>query len=110
MRHYWQDGHHDAWTWIVPGIVTLLLGLVLVAVLALLWRSLSHRAPGPPAPAPHWQGDAARSAVPTPQQVLAARLASGEIDVDEYRLRLAVLHEAPSPARRPGDAAPPPPG
>jgi uncharacterized membrane protein len=37
--------------------------------------------------------------VDSPQLVLARRLASGEIDADEYRRRLAALHdeEAPPP-------------
>lgn len=35
-----------------------------------------------------------------PEQVLAHRYASGEIDDDEYRRRLSILHDA-APAHRP---------
>ncbi|MFE3110227.1 SHOCT domain-containing protein [Kitasatospora indigofera] len=106
MRHYWHDGHDTAWTWIVPGIFTLLFGLVLIGVLVLLWRAIAHRTPGPVAAPPHWQGAAAP---PTPEQVLAGRLASGEIDVDEYRLRVAALRGGAAPPPPPPPSAPPPP-
>lgn len=99
MRHYWHDGYHEAWTWIVPGITMLLFGLLLIAVLVLLWRTLAHRTAGPGA-APVWGRPAEPPPpTPTPEQVLAERLARGEIDVDDYRLRLAALHGgAPPPA------------
>ncbi|WP_371481166.1 hypothetical protein [Kitasatospora sp. NBC_00315] len=109
MRHYWHDGHHTAWTWIVPGIITLLVGLVLVGVLVLLWRALAGRGTPAAGAPPHWQGDGAgppaavppAAAPPTPEQVLAHRLASGEIDVDEYRHRLAALHGGAPPPMPP---------
>lgn len=65
----WHHGHH--W-WIVFPILLLLI----IGVLAtLLWR----RGRGPTDP-----GDSAR-------RILGERFARGEIDVDEYRKRLAQL-------------------
>jgi len=96
MRHYWNHGPHDGWSWVVPGIAWLLLLLVLVAVLVLLWRAL-QRGSGPVAP--RWSPPP--EAPPTgPEQILADRLARGEIDVDDYHRRLAALR---------GDQPPPPP-
>lgn len=104
MRQFEHYGHHDGWVWIFPGITMVLLWIVLIAVLALLWRAWSHRT-GPAAP---WRGPGSAPAPaprPAAEQILADRLARGEIDVDDYRQRLAVLRGGPDP----GSAAPPPP-
>ncbi|GAA2752532.1 SHOCT domain-containing protein [Kitasatospora cinereorecta] len=103
MRHYWNHGPHGGWSWVVPGITVLLLWLVLVAVLVLLWRTLSRRG-GAAAATPPW-GRA--PAAPGAEQTLAERLARGEIDVDDYHARLAALRATGPPP--PAGAAPPPP-
>ena len=62
----------------------------LVIVFVVIFRGRLRPAPGEPAERP----------VDSPQLVLARRLASGEIDDDEYRRRLAALRgeQVPPPA------------
>ena len=62
----------------------------LVIALVVIFRGRLRPAPGEPAERP----------VDSPQLVLARRLASGEIDEDEYRRRLAALRgeQVPPPA------------
>jgi putative membrane protein len=88
---YWDHGHEGGWGW--GG--WLLMSLTLLFVLALLawgafllWRSASQ--PGSARPD---QPPAARQ---TPQEILAERLARGEIDGDEYRERLNALRSGDS--------------
>jgi putative membrane protein len=72
----------------------LLFVLLLAGLLVLLWRVLgrSEGRGGPGAGAPRW------GAAPTgAEQVLAERLARGEIGVEEYRERLAALREGAGP-------------
>ena len=74
-----SSGH--GWAWLIGlAVLVLLVGLVVWAVIA----TRSRAAPGG---APATQR---RSA----EDVLADRLARGEIDADEYRQRLAVLRES----------------
>ncbi|MFD9127187.1 SHOCT domain-containing protein [Kitasatospora sp. NPDC059571] len=94
MRYHWHGGRGGGWGWVLPGITMLLFALVLVALLVLLWRVLARgggRGGGPPAP--HWGSAPASGA----EQLLAERLARGEIEVDEYRMRLAALREGSGP-------------
>ena len=96
MGYHWHGGYHDGWAWVVPGVMMLLLGLLLVALLVLVWRTLSRGGPSGP---PQWGSGPTRSAGPTAgaEQILSERLARGEIDVEEYRLRLAALREGAGP-------------
>jgi len=73
---WWYHGGWGWGTWLVMTVGMLAFwGLVIWAILAL--------ARGPSGgPAPREQ---------TPEQILAERLARGEIDEDEYRRRLAAL-------------------
>ncbi|MER5642752.1 SHOCT domain-containing protein [Kitasatospora sp. NPDC002227] len=83
---YWND--HDMNGWGI-GLMTfgtlLLLGLLIVAVVVLLRYAghAPHHHPVPPAPPVR----------PEPEQLLAERLARGEIDTDEYRRRLDALRD-----------------
>lgn len=79
------DDHGD-WGW--GG--WLLMGLMMLAVLALLaWAAfLVWRGAG----RPPWDDPEQRPAPrQTPDEILAERLARGEIDADEYRARLDAL-------------------
>lgn len=86
--HYgdWNDGWGGGWGWIGMAIMMVAFwgGIVWVAV-TLLRRSnhapLSHQAAGLPNP-PDKQ---------TAQEILAERLARGEIEPDDYRQRLDAL-------------------
>ncbi|GAA2136182.1 hypothetical protein GCM10009760_15500 [Kitasatospora kazusensis] len=107
MRHYGHFGHHGGWGWVPFGITMVLLWLVLIAVLVLVWRAWSHRSVKP-GPAAHWPPPAADQHR-SPEQVLADRLARGEIEIDDYRQRLAELRGGaqPGPGAGPGTGPPP---
>jgi putative membrane protein len=78
--HYWNDGH-DAWWWMVPMMIVTL--VVIGAVVSALVRATDHPA-SPKAP--------------SPQEVLARRLAAGEIDTAEYDERLDALRARVRPS------------
>ncbi len=86
MHGNWNYGMHDgsSWGWIPMTIMMLLVwgGLIWLGV-ALLRRIGTHEhvaVTGPTAPQ-----------VPSAQQILAERLARGEIEPDDYRTRLEAL-------------------
>ncbi|MGW4890890.1 SHOCT domain-containing protein [Kitasatospora sp. NPDC004240] len=104
---YWHD--HDVNGWGI-GLMTvtmlLLLALLILGVIALvryLGHTTPHHRPYPPvpphAPAPPVVPPAAAPPAatdrPAPEQLLAERLALGEIDPDEYRRRLSALRGDP---------------
>ena len=94
MRHGYMNQGDGGWWWIV---MLLMMVVVVAGALALamsLARRDSHggRAPGAPTPPP----SAYR---PTPQEILAERLARGEIEPDDYRRRLEALQPPPPPDR-----------
>jgi putative membrane protein len=76
MDHGWGGG------WIAVLVMTVLLIMVVLAVVWLLVGGARRLGGGEAHPAPA-----------TPEQILAERLARGEIDPDEYRARLAALTE-----------------
>lgn len=78
--NYWDNGHMDnGWGFVM---VFGMLGLWVLAAVAIAWIIRVTRPPvAPPA------GSGAR----TPEQILAERLARGEIDPEEYRARLDAL-------------------
>ncbi|MCF6736716.1 SHOCT domain-containing protein [Blastococcus sp. KM273129] len=77
MGWYGWD-HMSGWGWLVMTVVVLVLLAMIVAVIVLLARAGREQRYPPPA---------ARA----PQDVLAERLARGEITIEEYRQRLAAL-------------------
>jgi putative membrane protein len=83
MMHYWNDGY-DAWWWMIPMIV-----VMLAVVGAVVWALVNAIRPDEPI-APK---------APTAEEVLAQRLAAGEIDVAEYKARLDALRESVPPVR-----------
>ncbi|NNM96593.1 MAG: SHOCT domain-containing protein [Candidatus Dormibacteraeota bacterium] len=77
------SGH---WVWLIVMAVFMVIFLVLV-----VWgiAALSGRARGPWRPQPDPQA---------PEQILARRLAMGEIDEEEYQRRLAALRRETPPS------------
>ena len=90
---YWHHGYyHGGWAWVLPGITFMLFVLLVIVVLAALWRGSSTHRTGGSGFAKRWEGSPPpQSHVPEAERVLAERLARGEIEVDEYRHRLAAL-------------------
>lgn len=86
MHGNWNNDMHDGfgWGWIPMAIMMLLVwGSVIWIGVALIRRPVTHDHPAmtaPPGPVP-----------PSPQQILAERLARGEIEADDYRTRLEAL-------------------
>ena len=91
---YWDDGHMDDGWGIVMllGMIGVWAGLIALVVLAVLYLVRSGAGgstgrsgtPGPGSPGSPGSPGAA-------EQILAERLARGEIDVEDYRARLAAL-------------------
>lgn len=80
---YWDNGHMDA-GWGIAMMVGMLTFWVLVAV-AIVWlvrTTTTQHAPTAPAPG---------SVTSAAEQILAERLARGEIDTEDYRVRLAAM-------------------
>ena len=89
----WDDGHmEDGW-----GLVMLfgMLGFgVLIAIavgFAVLWIARSPRAPSPSLPLEDSAGSSMRTFTAGAEQILAERMARGEIDTEEYQARLEAL-------------------
>lgn len=81
---YYDDGHMgDGW-----GVFMVVTMLVILAVLAfaLVWLVRSTRTPTLPPPTSSPSGTATGA-----EQILAERLARGEIDPEDYQARLAAL-------------------
>ncbi|MET8628762.1 SHOCT domain-containing protein [Kitasatospora sp. NPDC004669] len=88
---YWNGPGTDGW-----GIGLMTVGMLLFWALVVLGavalvRYLRQVPAAPPTPA-------APPERPSPEQLLAERLARGEIDPDEYRTRLGILREGAEPS------------
>lgn len=95
---YWYGDHVSGWGYGL-GILSMILfwGLLIVAVVAFIRFLTRGGRQEPPA-----QHSATRpSQAPAADQLLAERFARGEIDADEYRERLTILHEQSRPAAAP---------
>ncbi|GAA0415338.1 SHOCT domain-containing protein [Streptomyces luteireticuli] len=86
---FWYGNHGGGWGWLAMSIGMILFWVLVIGALVLLFRSL-----GRPHERPHWGSPPAASA----EQILAERFARGEIDEEEYRLRLEVLRSTGPPA------------
>jgi putative membrane protein len=82
MMNWYGNGTMDGWSWTVTAIgMILFCGLLIAAGIAL------HR---------HFSGGAQPQTPPvaqTPEQILAERYARGEIDENEYTIRLATVRD-----------------
>ena len=87
---HWNDGMGGGnWWWMVIMMFAILGGLIWIGIT--LIRHGNHN--------PQLQSPVAPSIMPpkqTPQEVLAERLARGEIDPDDYRQRLDALQHRPN--------------
>ncbi|MEV7217461.1 SHOCT domain-containing protein [Kitasatospora cineracea] len=100
---YWHHGPRGGMPWVWPGITFLLFGLLLVVLLAVLWRVAGqHRTTGG-APAPRWGSAPPAARHAEAERLLGERLARGEIEVEEYRRRLAALRGEPGEERSAGE-------
>jgi putative membrane protein len=99
MHHgYWDDGGGD-WWWIPMTLMMIAFwgGLAWVAVT--LIRHNAHRPAGAP-PAPPYAAPPSPPSPPSdPREILADRLARGEIEIDDYRARVDALEHSPPRAR-----------
>jgi len=84
---YWDNGHMDNGWGIV--MVFWMLGIWALIALAIVWIVRSTRTPVVPHP-----GGSASIGTRTAEQILAERLARGEIDPEEYQARLNALSAA----------------
>lgn len=80
---YWDNGHMDNGSGIA--MIFAMLGVWVLIALAIAWFMHSTRTPAPPLTLS--AGSGTRGA----EQILAERLARGEIDPQEYRDRLDAL-------------------
>jgi putative membrane protein len=78
MMGWYGWGHMGGWGWVAMIVSSLLLLAVVVGGIVVLARMGRQ----PPGPAPSQR---------SPEELLAERLARGEISEDEYRSRLATL-------------------
>lgn len=85
--HYWDNDHMDS-AWGVVMILGMVGFWVLLAVV-IVWAIRSSRSPY--ALATRAQISAPGGSTSSAEQILADRLARGEIEPDEYRSKLAVL-------------------
>ncbi|MFJ8625071.1 SHOCT domain-containing protein [Kitasatospora sp. NPDC093550] len=92
---YWHDGGMNGWGIGLMSLSMLLFWALVIVGGIVLVRHLGRTAPHSPAPP---EPPTAPPQRPTPEQLLAERLARGEIDPDEYRARLNTLRGGGDPA------------
>ena len=88
MHRYWNDGWSGGWWWMAIMMVAFWGGIVWIALTVI--RHTNHT--------PHLHAPGSAPAAPpprTPQEILAERLARGEIEPDDYRQRLDALDHRP---------------
>ncbi|MDC2955181.1 SHOCT domain-containing protein [Streptomyces gilvifuscus] len=85
---FWYDHDVSGWGWFTMSVGMILFWAVLIALGVMLFRTLSRSDASPTSIGTPPRGPAGSTA----EQLLAERFARGEIDEDEYRHRLAVLH------------------
>jgi putative membrane protein len=86
---FWTDHDLTGWGWVAMTLSMVVFWGLLITLAVVLVRGLNR---------PAGQADGSR---PSPERLLAERFASGEIDEDEYRRRLATLTGADRTAPMP---------
>lgn len=81
---FWYDHDLSGWGWFAMSASMILFWALIITAAVLLFGAVNR-------PHEHTHTPAA----PTPEQILGDRFARGEIDEDEYRRRLNVLHAGP---------------
>ncbi|WP_354638290.1 SHOCT domain-containing protein [Kitasatospora camelliae] len=103
---YWNDHGMSGWgLGLMTVSMVLLWGLIILGIVVLV-RHLGRAAPGDPGsrpapPGPPSPPSSAPPSGPDPEQLLAERLARGEIEVDEYRARMDALRATRGPTAYP---------
>ncbi|WNZ14315.1 SHOCT domain-containing protein [Streptomyces sp. 11x1] len=82
---FWYGHDVSGWGWFAMSASMILFWALVITAGVLLFRALNR-------PQEHTHGPAAPQ---TPEEVLGQRFARGEIDEEEYRRRLNVLHAGP---------------
>ncbi|MFD0374973.1 SHOCT domain-containing protein [Streptomyces sp. NPDC127112] len=83
---FWYDHDVSGWGWFAMTASMILFWALIITAAVLVFRALNR---------PHEHTSA--PVAPTPEQILAQRLARGEIDEDEYGRRLSALRKGPDP-------------
>ena len=81
---FWYGDHTSWWGWVLMSFGMVMFWGLLIVGLVLLFRAVGNNTGTVP-------GTGQGPARPTPEQILAERLARGEIDEPEYRARLDAL-------------------
>ena len=91
VMRYWDDGHMDN-GWGIAMVLGMLAiwALVVVAIVWIVRSATAAAAPTAPGDSAD-RGASAGSVTGTAEQILAERLARGDIEVEEYRTRLEAL-------------------
>ena len=91
----WNNGMDGGGWWWIPMMIMMVAfwgGLIWLAVTVIRRPNQSlHATPGPASP----MASPPPAAIPTAQEILAERLARGEIEPDDYRSRLDALNHRP---------------
>ncbi|MFB7467516.1 SHOCT domain-containing protein [Streptomyces sp. NPDC056224] len=87
---FWYDHDVSGWGWFTMTASMILFWALIITAAVLLFRALNR-------PHEHTHEYTRAPVAPTPEQILAQRLARGEIDEDEYGRRLSALHSGPAP-------------
>ncbi len=87
---FWSDHDMSGWGYAGMAIGMVLFWVFIIVGIIALVRYTAGASPARTLPAPPPYSD-----YETPEQLLAARFARGEIDEVEYRHRLEVLHSTP---------------
>lgn len=92
---YWDEGHMDDGWGLAMVLAMLAVGLLIALAVgvAVLWTTRFASAPSQTSIGP-LGGSATHGDPADAEQILAARMARGEIDTEEYRARLDVLRTA----------------
>lgn len=81
-----HNGHLDSWGWAVMSVGLIAFWVLLIAIVVLLIRWLGGGCGERPTEP---------STAPSAEQILADRLARGQINEVEYRRRIAMLRDRP---------------
>ncbi len=88
---YWHDGGGN-WWWIPMTLMMIAFWAGLAWVVVTLVRHGAHQTTAATPPQPHLTPPLPPS---DPRQLLAERLARGDIEIDDYRARLDALDQSP---------------
>ncbi|MFP8883892.1 SHOCT domain-containing protein [Streptomyces mangrovi] len=91
---FWNGHGVSGWEWFAMSAGMILFWVLVITAAVLLFRALDRPRQSPRAP----QGPGAPGGS-SAERLLAERFARGEIDEEEYRGRLAVLHSSGPPAK-----------